>query len=206
MDMDEDIIKGKIYKTKEELDGNLDKIMDEIEIGKKYEFTGNDYNLTITPINDLSKVKSTYVDISLCEEKLRKELGIPQDEILTIFQIEIDKMNEKALTSQVEYAIYNKKKEKLSLSHCKDVKVKVNYEIKDQSVLNKTMIGYYSELGIDIFDIEDSFFNDLCYPFSIANSDVILKDRVSDIHKRHIIYIKIILYVTMNVNMIVFIL
>ena len=185
MDMDEDIIKGKIYKTKEELDGNLDKIMDEIEIGKKYEITGNDYNLTITPINDLSTDKSTYVDISLCEEILRKELGIPQDEIFTILQIEIDKMNEKALTSQVEYAIYNKKKEKLSLSHCKDVKVKVNYEIKDQSVLNKTMIDYFSELGIDVFNSEDSFFTDLCYPFSISNSDIILKDRVSDIYHNY---------------------
>ena len=183
--MDEDIIKGKIDKTKEELGNNLDKIMDEIEIGKKYEFTGNDYNLTITPINDLSTVKSTYVDISSCEEKLRKELDIPQDEILTILQIEIDKKNEKALTNQVEYAVYNTNREKLELSHCKDVKVTVNYEIKDQSVLNKTMIDYYSELGIDIFDSKDSFFTDLCYPFSISNSDIILKDRVSDIYQNY---------------------
>ena len=183
--LDEDIIKGTISKTKEELEDNLKEIMDVIEIGKKYEINGNDYNLTITPINDLNTVKSTYIDFSDCEEILRKECHIPPEEILTILQIEIDKMNENALTNQVEYAVYNKNKEKLKLSYCKDVKITVNYEIKNQSVLNKTMIDYYSELGIDIFDIEDSFFNDICYPFSISDSDVILKDRVSDIYQNY---------------------
>ena len=57
--MDGDIIKGKIDKTKEELENNIDQIMDEIEIGKKYEITGNDYNLTITPINIIQiKIKT----------------------------------------------------------------------------------------------------------------------------------------------------
>ena len=47
------------------------------------------------------------------------------------------------------------------------------------------MISYYSELGIDIFDGKDSFFNDLCYPFSISNSDIILKDRLLDIYQNY---------------------
>ena len=47
------------------------------------------------------------------------------------------------------------------------------------------MISQYSELGIDIFNSQDSFFNDICYPFSISNSDVILKDRVSDIYQNY---------------------
>ena len=157
--------------------------MEIIEIGKKYEINGDDYNVTITPINDT--FKSSYVDLTICEQILRKEYNISSNEILTILQIEIDKMNEKALTSQVEYAIYNDQKEKLDLSFCKDVKVKVNYDIKNTDLLNKTMIDYYSELGIDIFDNQDSFFNDLCYPFSISNSDVILKDRILDIYQNY---------------------
>ena len=47
------------------------------------------------------------------------------------------------------------------------------------------MIDYFSELGIDVFNSEDSFFTDLCYPFSISNSDIILKDRVSDIYHNY---------------------
>ena len=182
---DGDIIKGKIDKPKEQLEDNLQEIMNEIDIGKKYEINGDDYNLTITPINDLSTVKSTYADFSECEKILRGKLNISDKEILTILQIEIDKMNEKALTSQVEYAIYNEKREKLNLSYCRDVKLKVNYEIKDQSALNKTMIEHYSELGIDIFDREDSFFSDLCYPFSFSESDIILKDRISDVYQNY---------------------
>ena len=182
---DGNIIKGKIDKTKEELENSLDMLINITENGKKYLIYGKDYNITITPINDLNTFKSTYVDFTLCEGILRKEYNISLDELLTILQIEIDKMNEKALTSQVEYAIYDEKKQKLNLSYCKDIEIKVNYEIKDQSVLNKTMIKYYSELGVDIFDSEDSFFNDLCYSFSISNSDVILKDRVSDIYQNY---------------------
>ena len=180
-----DIIKGNINKNKEELEDSLDDIMKEIIIGKKYEINGNDYNITITPINDLDSFKSTFVDFSSCEEILRKKYNIPSEEVLTILQIEIDKINEKALTNQVEYAIYNEKKIKLDLSYCKNVNIKVTYEITNSSLLNKTMISQYSELGIDIFNTQDSFFNDICYPFSISNSDLILKDRVSDIYQNY---------------------
>ena len=48
---DGDIMRGKINKTKEELEDSIDKLMKNIEIGKKYEITGNDYNVTIRPIN-----------------------------------------------------------------------------------------------------------------------------------------------------------
>ena len=101
------------------------------------------------------------------------------EEKLTILQIEIDRMNEKALTNQIEYAIYDEEMKQLNLSYCKNVEIKVTYEIKDEALFNKTLISYYSELGIDVFNSNDSFFNDLCYPFSISDSDVILKDRVS---------------------------
>jgi hypothetical protein len=94
-------------------------------------------------------------------------------------------MNDKALTNQIEYAIYNHKKEILELSDCKNIKVKVQYKIKDNSNLNKSMILYYSGLGIDIFNINDSFFNDICFPYSNSNSDVVLKDRISDIYQNY---------------------
>ena len=106
-----------------------------------------------------------------------------KDEILTILQIEIDKMNEKALTNQIEYEVYNEQKKRLNLSYCQNVEIKIIYDIRNQSLHNQTMIAYYSDLGIDIFNSNDSFFNDICYPFSISNSDVILEDRVSDIYQ-----------------------
>ena len=181
--IDGDIMKGKINKTKEEIENNLEEIIEIIEIGKKYEINGNNYNITITPINNKDSFKSAFVDMTKCEDILRKEYNMTKAEILTILQIEIDKMNEKALTNQIEYEVYNEQKKRLDLSHCKDIEIKIIYDIRNQSLLNQAMISYYSDLGIDIFNSNDSFFHDICYPFAISKSDIILKDRVSDIYQ-----------------------
>ena len=181
----EDIIKGKTNKTKEDIQNNLENIIKKIEIGQKYEINGDDYNILISPVNVINTFNSSYVEFSICEQILRKKYNISQEKILTILQVEIERKNEKCLTNQIEYEIYDEEKNKLNLSYCKDVSIKVNYEIKDSSLINKTMISYYSDLDIDIYNIEDSFFNDICYPFSDSKSDIILKDRVLDIYQNY---------------------
>ena len=182
---EQDICFGKSNKNKEEIENNLDEIMKNIDIGKKYLIYGNDYNISISPINQLKSFQSTYVNFSLCENVLRIKNNLTNNETLTILIIEIDKMNDKALTNQIEYAIYNQKKEILELSDCENIKIKIHYNIKNNSNLNKSMILYYSGLGIDIFNINDSFFNDICFPYSNSNSDVVLKDRISDIYQNY---------------------
>ena len=182
---EEGIIKGKTNKTKEDIQNNLDNIIKIIEIGKKYEINGDDYNILISSVNAIDTFNSSYVEFSICEQILRKKCNISQEKILTILQVEIERKNEKCLTNQIEYEIYDEEKNKLDLSYCKDVSIKVNYEIKDSSLINKTMISYYSNLNIDIYNIEDSFFNDICYPFSDYKSDIILKDRVLDIYQNY---------------------
>ena len=126
---DGDFIKGETNKTKEEIEKDLDEIIEAIEIGKKYEITGDDYNIRISPINLIGTFNSTYIDFSLCEQVLRKQYNMPENEVLTILQIEIDKLKENALTSQVEYEIYNEHKKKLDLSYCKNVEITIYYEI-----------------------------------------------------------------------------
>ena len=182
-DHEDGIYIKKTNKTKNEIKGNLSNIIDEIEVGEKYKINGDDFNIIISPIKMTNTFKSTYIEFSLCEHILRKHYNLSSTDILTILQIEIEDKNEKVLTSQVEYEIYNEKKEKLNLSYCHDVEIKVNYEIKNVRLINKTMIEHYSSLGIDIFNSKDLFFNDVCYPFSISNSDVILKDRIIDIYQ-----------------------
>ena len=180
-----DINKAKINETKEEIETKLNNIINKIEIGKKYEINGKDFNISISPVDVINTFTTSYVEFSICEQILRKQYNISKNEILTIIQIEINRMNEKAITNQIEYEVYNEQKIKLDLSYCKDVKIKVNYQIKNSSLLNKTMISSYSQLGIDIFNKEDLFFNDICYPFSNENSDIILNDRVLDIYQNY---------------------
>jgi hypothetical protein len=62
---EKDIIFGKTNKTKEEIWNNLDEIMQNINIGKKYLIYGNDYNISISPINELNLFQSTYINFSL---------------------------------------------------------------------------------------------------------------------------------------------
>ena len=179
------IMKAKIKMTKEELDNHLDDIIRQVDVGERYEIKGEDYNLTITSIDDIYNFKITYADLSICEQILRKVNNISDDKILTILQIEIDKLNSQALTNQVEYVVYDEEKKQLNLSCCKNTPIKVTYEIKEKAVLNQTMIEYFSDMDVDIFNIKDTFFNDICYPFSKDYSDIILKDRVLDIYQNY---------------------
>ena len=93
--------------------------------------------------------------------------------------------NEKCLTEQVEYAIYNQYREKIDLSICKEVNIKIEYSITNSSLLNIEKILKFKNKGIDILKLKDAFFSDICYPYSDdkTNSDMILNDRVSDIYQ-----------------------
>ena len=177
-----EILYGKINATKEYIEVEIDKIINLIEIGQKYKIEGEDYNITISPIDDINYF-NTYINFLECEDILRKKYNLSDEEILTIIQIEIDKMKENSLTNQVEYAVYDEERNKLNLSFCEDIEIKINYYIKNNSLLNISKISHYSNLGIDILNIKHSFFNDICYPFSNTNSDLILKDRVTDIYQ-----------------------
>ena len=157
--------------------------MEDYDIGKIYEVFGDDYNIKISPINmKIHENISTYIDFSNCENILRKENGLDSSTILTVYQIEITNPHEQSLINNVEYAVFNENKERLDLSVCKDEFIIINYQINN-SMINISKIKYYSSIGINIFNIEDEFFNDICYSYSEGESDIILKDRVSDIYE-----------------------
>ena len=50
-------MKGKLNKPREEAEKDLDEIMKTISIGKKYEITGNDFDITITSINFIKIIR-----------------------------------------------------------------------------------------------------------------------------------------------------
>ena len=91
---EKDICIGNINKTKEEIGDNLDVIMENITIGNKYLIYGNDYNISIYPINDLKSFQSTFEDFSLCENILRIKNNLTNNETLTFLKIEIKRMIE----------------------------------------------------------------------------------------------------------------
>ena len=168
-------------KSKEYIISNIDKAINDYDINKIYEIFGEDYNIKIYPIN-LKQNINTYIDFSNCEQILREKNGLSESSILIVYQIEIYNINQQSLNNHIEYAIFNEKKEKLELSECKNELIKINYQI-NASMINTTKVNYYAELGIDIFNIKDNFFNDICYSYSEGDSDIILNDRVTDIYQ-----------------------
>ena len=180
-----EIIIEKIYKTKEEIIGNLDEFIKKYDTSKINEIFGSDYKIKIAPINNNNHQKiSTYIDFSNCENLLREANGYSSSNLLTVFQIEINNPSEQALINNVEYAVYNENKERLNLSKCKDEKITIHYQL-NTSKIDMSKVRYYSEMGIDIFNINDDFFNDICYPYFVGDADVILEDRVTDIYQNY---------------------
>ena len=150
-----------------------------------YEILGNDYNIKISPINTkLYTNISTYINFANCENILRKENSISPKGKLTVYQIEFDSPYEQSLNKRIEYAVFNESKTRLDLSVCQNEKIEINYQLNREKI-NQTKVNYYANLGIDVFDIKNEFFHDVCYPYFEGDSDLVLKDRVSDIYENY---------------------
>ena len=167
--------------TKENLFDEIQSIVDKIEIDKTYEKIEDDFSLYIYPTNSTYLTSVTHVNFSECESILRKHYKMPDSSIMTFFQVELKNNDSKSLINQVEYqAYYNNTF--LNLSLCNNTNIKVYYSIKDNSFIDFSSVASFQDSGIDIFNINDSFFNDICHPYSNGEDDLILKDRIKDIY------------------------
>ena len=177
-----DLIKN-LNITKDEILNELPEIINKIEIGKEYTINGEDFILVIKPTNTSYYGNTTYVNLSQCENILRNSSNISLSSILTILQIEIKNNNEKSLTNKLEYEVIDDKKNILNLSKCNS-NIQILFSLNNNS-LDLNSISDFQNSGIDIFNINDSFFNDICYPHSNSENDVILKDRIKDIYQNY---------------------
>ena len=164
---------------------NVKEIIADKKIGTNYEIKGKDFNILINPTNSTAFQNSTHVDFEECEQILRKEYNISNSSIITFFQIEFKNNNSKALYNQIKYLSYNEQKEILDLSLCEDIETQIHYVFKDDVDLDLLKINEFKEKGVDILNINDSFFNDICNPYSESNNDMILEDRVNYIYQNY---------------------
>ena len=179
------IIQENCNKSMDDIIDNLSAFMKNYDSDKIYEIFGDNYKVKISPLNERTyKNISTFIDMKNCENILRQNSELSSSNF-SLFQIEILNIDENSLINGVEYSLFNEKDEKIDLSACKDETITIHYQIKNESFINITKINYYAEQGIDIFDNQAEFFNDICYPYSEDDSDMILKDRISDIYENY---------------------
>ena len=174
-----------INKTLENFINNIDEFIRDINFDEIYIIKGKGYSVKINPMN-YNKLEKNFFHINFleCENKIRNMKKLQSNDNLTLITIEIDKNNELALTPQIEYLVFNGK-DKLDLSVCNNDEIEIKYDIKNSSKLDFQKIIKFSEIGVDILNINDPFFNDICFPYYENNSDIILKDRISDIFQNY---------------------
>ena len=166
-----------------EIINNLDDIMDGKEENNTYIINGNNFTIFINPIErNMEDYSNTIIDFSECLNVLKVEY--PTFEF-RIVQINIDNSNPQCLSNQVEYRIYNQYGQNMDLSCCEDVSISITNKISSDSGIDIEKIAEFKNKGIDIFQINSSFFNDICYSFSDGDSDIILKDRIADIYQNY---------------------
>ena len=126
----------------------------------------NSYNLSI-------------IDLNKCEELLKSTNNI--DENLSLIFLKFEKLTGVAAEKNVQYEVYEPiNKTKLDLSICKttsiDLYLPITLSEKSQNLYNDL-----KEYGYDLFNINDSFYADICAKFRSENgTDVILSDRKND--------------------------
>ena len=172
--------------TKDEFMNEIPSIIYKIENSKIYEKIGDDFTVLIYPTNSTFLTSTTHVDFNECEEVLREYYHLPESSMITFLQIEIENENSNSLINQVEYQVYSENKTKLDLSLCKDVNIQVYYSIKNNSKIDLNSANSFKKSGIDIFNINDSFFNDICEPYSYDfDDDLILEDRIKYVYQNY---------------------
>ena len=128
---------------------------------------------------------SSSIDFLNCEKKLREANGLNESSILSVFQTQIESSNEKSLINKIQYVVYDENNNQLNLSVCENDPIRINYAIRNNTKLNTTMLSSFANKGIDILNSSDPFFNDICYTYSEGGSDIILKDRISEIFQNY---------------------
>ena len=178
-------IKIKTNMTLEFFINNLEKIIEEVNLEEIYEITADHFKSKISPINYKEfETDNSFINFLDCENALRKANNLLPNDTLTEVMIEINKNDDNSLTNQIEYAVFHGKKQ-LELSVCANNEIEINYDISNSTLVNFRMISDFSKKGVDILNSKDKFFNDICYPYSENNSDMILKDRISDIYQNY---------------------
>ena len=170
-----------LNKSKEDLIKNITELFENIKIGQNYEIKGDDYNIKISPTNAKYLSSVSHVNFTLCENILRGHYNISNSRYITFMQIEINNTNSKTLINKIEYQAYDENKKVLNLSMCEDKYIKITHSIKSSSLFDIVSASLFQDLGIDIFNINDSFFTDVCHSYSDPENNITLKDRIKEI-------------------------
>ena len=117
------------------------------------------------------------VDFGECYTKVQKFYNITQDLIVSILKTNINKGNKPITFYQFYSPITGKK---LDIGEiCNDTNITIYENILSNMNFSSDLISLALDQNINIFDLDDPFYNDLCFHFKgINGKDVPLKERI----------------------------
>ena len=123
------------------------------------------------------KENISYIDLGQCESILKKQTNN------LLIMLKTDIKNDKHSFTNVQYEIYDSiTGDKINLNECQDM----NIDIYVPTVLDNNSLYLFNDLkdnGYNIFNINDTFYNDICSTYKTINGkDILLSDRIEDIY------------------------
>ena len=179
--------------NKAKINENILDIVDRIDSITRYIIEAQDYFAKIAPINYLKENINTeiflpfsYTDFTECEKILRNIYTIDSSRNITFIQVEIENTDEDIFINQLEYKAFDDTKKELSLSLCNTKDIYIHYSFKNETTDKINDIYLWKSKGIDILNINDEFFNNICYyPYSDSGKDLTIQDKIDKIYKNY---------------------
>ena len=134
-----------------------------------------DYYFQIQKINLNERLISDKINFDTCESQIREIYSLKQDENIYLEIIENKKLK------QFSFKIFNSYGVEYNNSLCSSIILK-------NSLFNYPFYQKLKFLDINLFDFNSSFYNDLCFDFSLDGYDLTLIDRKNLMIKENLCY------------------
>ena len=181
-----------VSEIKDQIRSEITSFVDSIKVFSSTNFKAA--VLTSDEMNPEEQLKKgiSAVDLENCTQVIKEYYNIPQEENLIILNIElkndesrenennIEENKSPNLNKITQVEIYDYSGRQLNISVCKE-DLKVMKYIGDIDEINIESAKSLSKQGIDLFNPQDSFFNDICCQYDNPDGkDIILNDRRND--------------------------
>ena len=132
------------------------------------------------PTNTIVNTNISEINLGECESLLKTKNNIPDEESLILLQIETKVIGQ--ATSKLEYYVYSSDGTLLDLNACDGTEISITKAILNTSNMNLDTAKALAEKGIDVYNINDDFFNDFCNGVSVNDQDLTLQNRIDDVY------------------------
>ena len=144
--------------------------------GEKKVYTMENVIIQVSKYDDQEDSDNSNIDLGKCEEILRREYTIPEEESLIIFKSDLKSSD--SYTTYVQYEIYHPDTlEPLNLNLCSEEQISISVSVNLNNN-TKSLINSLGKSGHDLYNKDDSFYNDLCVTYTTENgTDMTMNDR-----------------------------